>query len=85
MFYSRKEAKEKISEYINNHQPIKTGVKLPIKIGETFKVYRIPLEYLVPNVLNDRIAWKIREFEAENGRKLSVENETDINYVYKLI
>lgn len=84
-FIVEKKQKKKFLKYINNHQPIKTGVKLPIKIGETFKVYRIPLEYLVPNVLNDRIAWKIREFEAENGRKLSVENETDINYVYKLI
>ena len=82
---SRKEAKEKISEYIKHHQPIKTGEKLPIKLGETFSVYRIPLDYLVPNVLNDRIAWKIREFEAENKRKLSVENQADVDYVYKLI
>ncbi len=85
MFYSRKIAKDKISDYIKSHQPIKTGVKLPIKIGNTFDVYKIPLEYLVPNVLNDRIAWKIREFEAENNRKLSFENEIDIQYVYKLI
>ena len=82
---TRKEAKEKIAEYINNNEPIKTGEKLPIRLGETFDVYRIPIEYLVPNVLNARIAWKIREFEAENGRKLSVENETDVDYVFKLI
>ena len=82
---TRKEAKDKISNYIQNNAPIKTGEKLPIKIGETFSVYRIPLEYLVPNVLNDRIAWRIREFEAENHRKLSVENQEDVNYVFKLI
>ncbi len=82
---SRKEAKERISEYIKNHAPIKTGEKLPIKLGETFEVFRIPIEYLVPNVLNDRIAWKIREFEAENDRRLSVENQADVDYVYRLI
>lgn len=82
---TRTEAKKKIAEFIETHKPIKTGEKLPIKIGETFPVYRIPLEYLVPNVLNDRIAWKIREFEAENNRKLSVENEIDVEYVFKLI
>ena len=82
---TREEAKKKISEYISQHEPIKTGEKLPIRLGDTFNVYRIPIEYLVPNVLNDRIAWKIREFEAENGRKLSVENQADVDYVYKLI
>lgn len=82
---TRTEAKKKIAEYIENHKPIKTGEKLPIKLGETFSVYRIPLEYLVPNVLNDRIAWRIREFEAENNRKLSVENQEDVEYVFKLI
>lgn len=82
---SRSEAKQKIADYIRQHQPIKTGEKLPIKLGETFPVYRIPIEYLVPNVLNDRIAWRIREFEAENNRKLSVENQVDVDYVYKLI
>ena len=45
----------------------------------------IPVEYLAPNVLNDRIAWKIREFEAEKGRKLSPNNQDDVEYVYDLI
>lgn len=82
---SRKDANEKIKQFISNNRPIKTGEKLPIRLGETFDVYRIPIDYLVPNVLNDRIAWKIREFEAENNRKLSVENKVDVEYVYKLI
>lgn len=81
---SRAEAKIKIQGCLKNN-PIRTGVKLPIRPGETFNVYKIPLEYLVPNLSNDRIAWKIREFEAVNNRKLSYESETDINYVYELI
>ena len=51
----------------------------------TFNVYLIPVEYLAPNVLNDRIAWKIREFEAEKGRKLSPNNQEDVEFVYQLI
>lgn len=81
---SRAEAKIKIQECLKNN-PIRTGVKLPIRPGETFDVYKIPIEYLVPNLANDRIAWKIREFEAINNRKLSYESEEDINYVYELI
>lgn len=82
---TRIEAKSKIELFIKNNNPVKTGIKLPIRVGKTFSVYKIPIEYLVPNVLNDRIAWKIREFEAENKRKLSFENQNDISYVYKLI
>lgn len=81
---SRIEAKSKIQECLKGN-PIKTGVKLPIRPGETFDVYKIPLEYLVPNLANDRIAWKIREFEAEKNRKLSYENEEDIKYVFELL
>ncbi len=81
---TRIEAKNKIRECLKR-EPIRTGVKLPIRPGETFNVYKIPLEYLVPNLANDRIAWKIREFEAENNRKLSYENKDDIEFVYKLI
>ena len=82
---TRKEAKEKIGAYIKNNKPVKTGIKLPIRPNTTFNVYAIPVDYLVPNVLNDRIAWKIREFEAENKRELSVENEEDVNFVFKMI
>ena len=82
---TRAEAKEKIKMFINNNKPVKTGIKLPIRTNQKFDVYAIPIDYLVPNVLNDRIAWKIREFEAENGRKLSVENQDDVNFVYKMI
>lgn len=81
---SRLEAKLKISEILKG-EPIKTGVKLPINLGKTFDVYQIPLEYLVPNLRNDRIAWKIREFEMVNNRSLSYDNIEDITYVYQLI
>lgn len=82
---TRAEAKSKINEVITTQKPIKTGQTLPIRKGETFAVYKIPLVYLVPNILNDRITWKIREFEAENGRTLSIESDEDISYLYSLI
>lgn len=81
---SREEAKIKITKCIKG-EPVRTGIKLPIRPGETFMVYKIPLEYLVPNLANDRIAWRIREFEAINERKLSYEKNEDIKYVYELI
>lgn len=84
-FFSREEAKQKIQQIINSGNPIKTGQTLPIRNGTTFNVYLIPVEYLAPNVLNDRIAWRIREFEAEKGRKLSPNNQEDVEYVYGLI
>ena len=85
MFYTREEAKEKIKKIIDSNQPIKTGQTLPIRKGSTFNVYRIPLEYLAPNVLNDRIAWKIREYEASEERKLSHDSPQDVEFVYQLI
>ena len=57
---TRAEAKAKITEIITTQKPIKTGQTLPIRKGMTFEVYKIPLVYLVPNILNDRITWKIR-------------------------
>lgn len=84
-FITREEAKQKIEAILKSQPPIKTGQTLPIRSGTTFNVYLIPVEYLAPNVLNDRIAWKIREFEAEKGRKLSPNNQDDVEYVYDLI
>lgn len=84
-FITRAEAKQKIEAILREQQPVKTGQTLPIRSGMTFNVYLIPVEYLAPNVLNDRIAWKIREFEAEKGRKLSPNNQEDVEFVYQLI
>lgn len=82
---TRAEARAKIQDIITNHAPIKTGLTLPIRKGMTFNVYKIPLAYLVPNVLNDRITWKIREFEAIQGRSLSIESDDDVAYLYNLV
>lgn len=84
-FITRAEAKQKIEAILREQQPVKTGQTLPIRSGMTFNVYLIPVEYLAPNVLNDRIAWKIREFEAEKGRRLSPNNQEDVEFVYQLI
>ena len=85
MFISRAEAKEKIGSILRNQKPVKTGQTLPIRSGTTFDVYLIPVEYLAPNVLNDRISWKVREFEAETGRKLNPDNQEDVEFVFNLI
>lgn len=82
---TREEAKAKIQEIVDTQTPIKTGITLPIKRGETFAVYKIPLDLLVPNILNDRITWEIREYEAENARKLSIDSDVDVGYIYDII
>ena len=82
---TRAEAKEKILNIVSTRKPIKTGLTLPVRIGETFDVYRIPLDLLVPNVLNDRITGKSREYEAANQRELSIENQDDVEFLYLLI
>jgi hypothetical protein len=82
---SREEAKKKIKEIVDAKKPIKTGLTLPIRKGVTFDVYRIPLDLLVPNILNDRITWKIREYEAESGRNLDIESDDDVQYLYDII
>ncbi len=83
---TRIEAKELIKKYMAANNPIQTGATLgTIRPNTTFDVYNIPIEYLVPNVMNDRIAMRIREYEEDNNRKLSFENETDIEYIYKTI
>ena len=82
---SREVAKEKIQQIITTQPPIKTGATLPIRKGQKFNVYRIPLELLVPNALNDRITWKIREYEAENMRSLDIEQDDDVAFLYDLI
>lgn len=82
---TRTKAKKKIADIMQNQAPIKTGQKLPIRPDQTFNVYQIPLDLLVPNVLNDRITWRIREFEATNNRKLNIELDADVEYLYALI
>ena len=82
---TRAEAKAKIAQMQATQTPIKTGITLPIRKGDTFKVWRIPLALLIPNVFNDRITWKIREYEAENDRVLDMESDDDIELLYSMI
>ena len=82
---TRAEAKAKIAQIQATQAPIKTGITLPIRKGDTFKVWRIPLSLLIPNVFNDRITWKIREYEAENDRKLNMESDDDVELLYSMI
>ena len=82
---TRSEAKAKIAQIQATQDPIKTGITLPIRKGDTFKVWRIPLSLLIPNVFNDRITWKIREYEAENDRELDMESDDDIELLYSMI
>ena len=83
---TRAEAKKRIAEITSDpKKAIKSGQTLPIRKGETFDVFRIPIDYLIPNVFNDRITWKIREYEAENGRILDMNSADDVTFVYDLI
>ena len=82
---TRAAAKAKIAQIQATQTPIKTGITLPIRKGDTFKVWRIPLALLIPNVFNDRITWKIREYEAENDRVLDMESDDDIELLYSMI
>ena len=82
---TRAEVKAKIAQIQVTQTPIKTGITLPIRKGDTFKVWRIPLSLLVPNVFNDRITWKIREYEAENNRELNMESDDDVELLYSMI
>jgi hypothetical protein len=60
-FYSRLEAKERIKEIIASGTPIKTGLKIPIRYNKSFNSYSLPIDILVPNVKNDRIASQVSE------------------------
>ncbi len=83
---TRAEAKKRIQDVINNNDPVLTGVSLgALKPNQKHDVYNIPLDLLVPNVLNDRIAMHIKEYEQEIGRKLDFENIEDIEYVFEKI
>ncbi len=83
---SRLDAKSAIKKIVEDDgNIIKTGITLPIRRGQKFNVYRIPLDLLVPNVLNDRISWKIREYESEHDKKLSIDNDVDVDFLYSTI
>jgi hypothetical protein len=84
---NRKEAKRLIKEFLadKTNKPVKTGIKTPLSKSATNNVYRIPIKFLVPNIYNDRIAGRIREFEELNKRELSFDNIEDIDVIYDFI
>lgn len=82
---TREQAKKEIAEIVSKNKPIKTGITLPVRSGEKFNVYRIPIDLLVPNQDNDRITWRIREYESDSNRHLDIENEEDVEFLYDLI
>lgn len=51
-------------------EPIAGGAKLPINAGKTFSIYKVPLDLLMFNHLNDRFASRRREFISETGSDL---------------
>ena len=56
---------------IHEGEPIASGVKLPINTEKSFNVYKIPLELLMFNHLNDRFASRRREYISETGKDLT--------------
>jgi len=82
---SRKECANEIKKIVNTQEPIASGIRLPIARDIEHEVFEIPIELLKPNPENDRIASKIREFEATQGRKLSADDVDDVNFVYNMI
>ncbi len=59
---------------IQEGNPIASGAKLPINVGKTFDIYRVPLDLLLFNHLNDRFASRRREFISETGTDLKTDD-----------
>ena len=59
---------------IQEGNPIASGAKLPINVGKTFDIYRVPLDLLLFNHLNDRFASRRREFISETGSDLKADD-----------
>lgn len=67
----------KILEILQTNQPVQSGIRLPIRPDRKFNVYKIPLELLIYNYLNDRFASSRVEFETVNpGHTLSDDEES---------
>lgn len=82
---TRNEAKNQISSIILNSKPVKTGIKTALSKTKPYDVYRIPIKLLVPNIYNDRIAGRIREFEELKKRELKFSNQSDVEIVFDFI
>lgn len=65
--------------------PVMTGIKLPIRPNTEFIAYRVPLDYLVYNHLNDRFASKSIEFEIDTGDSLNLNTDEHQLLIEKFI
>ena len=68
---------EKLNE-IAKSPAYTSGIRIPYK-GDILKLnaYQIPLEYLIYNKYNGRIASLVKSFEKQSDRILNAENEDD--------
>ena len=81
---NRKFRENKILEIRENQDPSRTGLKLSIRPGEKFNAYKIPLEFLVYNHLNDRFASQRMEFTS-TGIDLSAGDLNTMKMIEKII
>lgn len=82
---NKKTREDEILKVVQNTDPVMTGIKLPIRPGDVFNVYRVPLEVLIYNHLNDRFASKSKEHEIETGEKINVDSQDKLELIEKFI
>lgn len=70
---------------IQEGTPSRTGIKLPIRPTDTFNVYKIPLDLLVYNHLNDRFASQRMEYVSSKRQDLTLDNEESMSVIEKFI
>lgn len=66
-------------------EPSASGIKLPSFPGKTFNAFKIPLEVLIFNHLNDRFASRRREYISINGKDLSADDIESQNEIMDFI
>lgn len=81
----KKTRENKILEVTQTSKPVMSGVKLPIRPDDEFFVWRIPLDYVIYNHLNDRFASKRREHEIETGIKLDLNSVEQLHLIERFI
>ena len=73
---NRKDRIEKIRKILETETPVKTGLTIPTRPGTKYNSYKIPIEYIVFNHVNDRFASSRREYEA-NTKKSLIRDDID--------
>ena len=82
---NRKLRQDKIIEIIDRQTPIAIVEKIAGLKEKNYKVFEIPLDYLVFNHLNDRFASKRREYLAESKKEFIADSEEFQNLISKFI